>query len=266
MLADVMNQGIKAILESYPAVGDILADFEVGCVGCQVGTCLLKDVVTIHNLTSDQEAELWSRISAIISPGSIVTPVVPKTRTEKGSAPNAMSPAFRKMMDEHAYILRVLDQIPVLTAQLNLARDHETVTRILQFIQQYADGYHHAKEEAVLFGFFSPEEEIIKVMLNEHVQGRQLRARVQAGLERQEPAAIIEGLMAFRDLLMEHIKKEDTILYPWMDRVLDTRQVGELFAQCAAVDADYQSVAREFEAFVVSLETSIKEEIYHESH
>jgi len=36
-------------------------------------------------------------------------------------------------------------------------------------------------------------------------------------------------MTAYAKLLTEHIKKEDEILYPWIDRSLTTTQVGELF-------------------------------------
>jgi hemerythrin-like domain-containing protein len=55
-------------------------------------------------------------------------------------------------------------------------------------------------------------------------------------------------------VLAEHIKKEDEILYPWMDRNLSMRQVGELFARFRAVDARFAEDREKYESFVGRLE------------
>jgi hemerythrin-like domain-containing protein len=60
--------------------------------------------------------------------------------------------------------------------------------------------------------------------------------------------------MAYRQLLSEHIKKEDEILYPWMDRILTTRQIGELFAKFSEVDNQMGFSPEKYEHFVAKLE------------
>ena len=47
-----LDQPIKDVITGNPQVGALLAEYDVGCVTCQVGTCLLKDVVAIHGLSS----------------------------------------------------------------------------------------------------------------------------------------------------------------------------------------------------------------------
>lgn len=44
------GESIMNVLKTYPGIGDILARYEIGCVTCGVGVCLLKDVVAIHGL------------------------------------------------------------------------------------------------------------------------------------------------------------------------------------------------------------------------
>ena len=63
-----LNTGIKNVIQDFPEVGKILDEFGIGCAPCSVGDCLLKDVVSIHNLGPVQERALMARISRVIYP------------------------------------------------------------------------------------------------------------------------------------------------------------------------------------------------------
>ncbi len=65
---------------------------------------------------------------------------------------------------------------------------------------------------------------------------------------------IAENLMAYKELLTEHIRKEDEILYPWMDNQLSTRQVGELFTKFAEADQLMGFSPDKYEHFIDQLE------------
>ena len=54
---------IQDVMETYPAIGEILARYDIGCVTCKVGICLLKDVVSIHGLSKDDEARIETEIN-----------------------------------------------------------------------------------------------------------------------------------------------------------------------------------------------------------
>ena len=66
-------------------------------------------------------------------------------------------------------------------------------------------------------------------------------------------------LAGYAGVLSEHIKKEDEILYPWMDRNLSVRQVGELFARFLAVDERFAEERKKYESFVDRLEEAYAE-------
>ena len=52
-----LNKGIKEIIDQFPEVEKILAEYGIGCGPCSVGICELKDIVDIHNLPPEQEQE-----------------------------------------------------------------------------------------------------------------------------------------------------------------------------------------------------------------
>ena len=137
-------------------------------------------------------------------------------------------------------IKRLLACVPGLSAHLSLdtveGRNH--VLAAVDFIRNYADRYHHAKEEDILFKYFDESGDILQAMHQDH---RTARAHVQAVLQavdRRDAAGVAQHLEAYRALLTEHINKEDTVLYPWMDRNLEDRAIGELFGAFQRMDTE----------------------------
>lgn len=61
------DRSIQDVMQSYPEIGEILGRFDIGCVTCKVGICLLKDVVSIHGLSKDDEAKIEQEINAHLS-------------------------------------------------------------------------------------------------------------------------------------------------------------------------------------------------------
>ena len=62
-----MDKGIKELIDQNPVIADILNEYEIGCGPCNVGTCLLKDIVKIHSLPEAAEKELYERIGRALS-------------------------------------------------------------------------------------------------------------------------------------------------------------------------------------------------------
>jgi hypothetical protein len=58
------DKAIQDVMQSYPEIGDILASYDIGCTTCKVGICLLKDVVSIHGLSKEDEAKIEQEIKA----------------------------------------------------------------------------------------------------------------------------------------------------------------------------------------------------------
>ncbi len=65
-MEDYMNRQMKELIEEYPALNDLLAEYDIGCGPCTVGICLLKDIVQIHQMDPEKEKELMSRITEVI--------------------------------------------------------------------------------------------------------------------------------------------------------------------------------------------------------
>ncbi|HWI40104.1 MAG TPA: hypothetical protein VNX25_01285 [Verrucomicrobiae bacterium] len=63
------DKAIQDVLKDHPPIGTILAAHDIGCVTCKVGICLLKDVVSIHGLSAEQEARIEREIRDYLAKG-----------------------------------------------------------------------------------------------------------------------------------------------------------------------------------------------------
>lgn len=255
---EMLNRPVKEVIADHPAVGAILGESKIGCVDCGVGTCLLKDVVDIHHLAPEAERDMMERIARAVEPGHTAPVPLPE---RKAAAPGraGASPPIRKLVAEHVWIKRWAALIPLVAERLDLESDagRQLVLEGVEFIRSYADRYHHAKEEDILFGYFSPDLDILQAMLTDHETARGHVRAVVAGVESRDAAAVRQNLLAYAALLLEHIRKEDDILYPWMDRLLLDSQVGQMHARFADVDRQFGDLPRRLENFVAELEARL---------
>ena len=254
-----LDAPIKEIIRQFPKVGEILEDYNIGCVPCSVGSCLFKDIIEIHNLSSEDEQALMKKIAKVIYPDREVN--IPKIeRKSRKSGEFKYSPPIKKLVDEHVVIKKLVALIPAIIEKLDLEsdRDREIVRSSIDFIRNYADKYHHAKEEEILFKCFDQNLDILEVMHQDHETARgHVRATLE-GLDKKDKPVVTEHLAAYHELLKGHIKKEDEILYPWIDRNLSDTQVGELYTKFNKVDEEFGEAPKKYEEFINRLEEQFK--------
>jgi hemerythrin-like domain-containing protein len=262
-----LNKGIKEVIKEFPQVGILLNEAGIGCVTCSVGTCLLKDVISIHGLPKAQERAVMAKITKVIDPDADIDIPDTDTAAEIPAMPQTIkySPPVKRLVEEHDRIKRLLALIPyiVFKIQQEAEMDADIIEHCAFFIQNYADKYHHAKEEDILFKYTDESRDIIQVMLEDHRTGRNFVKQVLAGLTAGRRDDVINGLESYRELLTQHIKKEDDILYPWIDRTLSTRQVGEMLSSFNEADEDFylSNITEQFDAFLDRVENSYRQEL-----
>ena len=174
----------------------------------------------------------------------------------------------KALVDEHRLILRMialLERNAPKTAEGSYLNWQFYLDGI-DFIRQYADRFHHAKEEDVLFkalvdNGMPKDNSPVAAMLMEHDQGRNfVRAMVSAVLEAQAGRTdayqeIADNATGYATLLRDHIAKEDDILYPLSERVLpESVRAGVLVGYQAAeaqVSSDfsehYNAIVKQYE-------------------
>ena len=137
------------------------------------------------------------------------------------------------MVHEHTLILRMIVLVEKKKEEIKDPNfsDWNFFLDAIDFIRNYADKFHHAKEEDVLFRELvkngMPEKSSpIEAMLIAHDQGREFVQNMEAAAtealqgEKPDIDRIVTNAEGYIALLREHIKTEDTILYPLAERVL----------------------------------------------
>ncbi len=135
------------------------------------------------------------------------------------------------LSDEHQNILRVIDATISECEQIENGKKLENTffENVIDFIKNYADKYHHAKEEDILFKVMLENSESmhcnpIPVMLHEHETGRHFVKGMEDGLSEGNKEKILENARGYGSLLQEHIYKEDNVLYPMAEEALNDHQ------------------------------------------
>jgi hemerythrin-like domain-containing protein len=234
-MTEIIERGIKDLIAEHPAIGGLLEREGISCVTCQAGTCRTRDIIEVHGLSVERERSIIAAIAAVVYPGRVVEiPTLPRAAPTSG----ALAPPLRVLVDEHLVIKRWLALVPTVAAALRAA-DSSVVeaARIgLRFLREYADHFHHAKEEETLFPRFDPEPETVRSMKAEHVTARGCVRDAAAALDAGQTGAAADALLAHGELLADHIRKEDEILFPWMNGRLATAEVGRLYAAIADIE------------------------------
>ena len=145
--------------------------------------------------------------------------------------------ATTALRSEHGHILAMIScLVSACKAAENVDMfDSDTFRDGLDFIQNYADAWHHAKEEGLLF----PALEAagmprgggpIAVMLNEHelcrTYVRQIGKNLEAASNGDHSAIqlVLRFTLAYADLLTQHIQKENNILFNMADQILSPEE------------------------------------------
>lgn len=169
----------------------------------------------------------------------------------------------KDLMDEHQNILRVIALSLKECDNLESGKplNKGLINDIVLFIRKYADGFHHAKEEDILFvAMLENQQNLhcnpIPVMLSEHDAGRQyVKAMIEA-LDKGSIDELVENIRGYCFLLSQHIYKEDNVLYPMAEDALQDEQKTIVEATYAAVQqSDF--IHMDIHLFIDSLEQRV---------
>ena len=150
---------------------------------------------------------------------------------------------------EHRVIQRMLSVVHAVADRIDAgeAVPPDALERMIDFIRNFADAFHHAKEEDLLFvrageRGLPTEGGPIGVMLMEHDEGRGYVRGMADALERYAAGddaartALTTNARNYADLLARHIDKEDQILYPMIDSLLTPEDQTDLIERFGEVE------------------------------
>jgi hemerythrin-like domain-containing protein len=150
------------------------------------------------------------------------------------------------LSEEHQIILKALRVLLLECEKMESGKalDRLYFEKVVDFIKNYADTFHHAKEEDILFkamleNLHGMHCNPIPVMLNEHEAGRNFVLGLEQGLRNNATLQILENARGYCYLLQSHIYKEDNVLYPMAEQALNNEQKERILALYTEQDTKF---------------------------
>jgi hemerythrin-like domain-containing protein len=160
------------------------------------------------------------------------------------------------LINEHVYIKIVLKAVKKVSVDLMNGGevDDELYRNIIDFVRNFADKYHHQKEENYLFNRMSesPKNNAaahapIQGMLLEHDIGRKYISNLEKALNdyksgnKDSKVNIISYGIVYTDLLEDHIFKEDNVIFQYALRVIDEDEAKFLEKEFNNIEEDVEN-------------------------
>lgn len=171
-----------------------------------------------------------------------------------------MSEVINILMKEHENILKFVEILEEKSNSMEKKIDKEFFRKAIDFIRNYADKFHHAKEEDILFKEFNKCAEEgcvhcnpVEQMLYEHDLGRNFVKGIEEGLKENNNKKITENSLGYIQLIKEHIFKEDNILYPMAEESLSEKTKKEMAVKFEKIAKERKKETEKNIKFVKSL-------------
>jgi hemerythrin-like domain-containing protein len=174
------------------------------------------------------------------------------------------------LIQEHQLILKYVDLMER-CASLNLQNPDLQILFdqsefFIDFIHEFADTFHHAKEENILFRYLDIPGVLthcnpIPQMSHEHEQARGYVRNMENALRSKNLHDLAENAQHYACLLKMHIYKEDNILYPMAEQGLSDELKASISKEYAETEARLNSPAiwEKYEALRIKLENNLTE-------
>lgn len=175
--------------------------------------------------------------------------------------------ATQTLEEEHHIIQMVVGVMAALVEDLDkgVAPEADVLRKLVEFMQTFADKCHHGKEEKILFPLLEAKGVPVTgcplgILIHEHQSGRKLVAELAEAVKAYETGipkdkeplcASMRGLV---NLYPNHIWKEDYLLFPMTDKILDENEQQELAINFEQVEKEIgPDVHRRFEKLAATL-------------
>lgn len=156
-----------------------------------------------------------------------------------------METATKNLENDHVYILRLIDVMERMVLEISTELKH--IELAVNLIKNYADGFHHSKEEHILFPFlvkkgFSVDQGPVSVMLHEHTEGRKFVKGMEDEInnikngDESSFTILYENMQGYIDLLRSHIGKENKVLFRMADKALTPEDQEELLKEFGTLE------------------------------
>ncbi len=155
------------------------------------------------------------------------------------------SEAIEKLYNEHNVIKSVISNIDKVCSlsKSDPEKYKETMAILIGFFRNYADKFHHYKEEKLLFPLMTERNDslkdgIISEMLDNHNDFRDMVKAIEQAVNNGNYEDSNSLLIKYTGLLLDHIAVEDDELFQIAETLFDVQELEKL-------SGDFEDIDRE---------------------
>lgn len=152
---------------------------------------------------------------------------------------------IQTMLDEHEVICQAEEIIENLdkTWEADADKYKATVTTLIEFFREYADGYHHRKEEEVLFPAINDHpdfvlQEIIEEFETHHEDFREYTVTIEEALNEGDFEKSYKELNTYLQDLLDHIAAENDELFVLAETLMDEEDLETIYFKFKDIDME----------------------------
>ena len=178
------------------------------------------------------------------------------------------------LRNEHGLIRRFVDLLSVAVARLEVddPPPRAFFDNGIEFVRGFSDGFHHKKEELVMFVQLAQKKNgaidgQIEALRYQHDQGRGFIKAIAGALDGyadgdlNATAIVRENAAAFASLLKHHIHTEDHIFFPMAQETMTSDELETLGRKFEKVqDVHGADTFQRYDKLVVDLDAMLTEE------
>lgn len=156
-----------------------------------------------------------------------------------------MNDPIKVLYDEHDIISTVIEAARNSSALLGQdeARYEQTVRRMIDFFRNYADKFHHHKEEEILFPEMCKRNEmlqsgVIQEMLEHHTEFREMIASIESFLDKKNYMRASQQLNIYCEALLDHIAVENDEVFQMAESLFTPNELDGMYFRFSDCDKD----------------------------
>jgi hemerythrin-like domain-containing protein len=153
-----------------------------------------------------------------------------------------MNQYLKTLYDEHEIITNAIDAAQ--QAKSLIGKDdalyEDTVRKLISFFRNYADRFHHYKEEEILFPEMNKRNEmladgVIREMFDNHEDFRDMIRNIEEKLNAKKFPEVQSQLEKYAGALLDHIAAENNEVFPMAETLFsenEMKDIGYRFNDC----------------------------------
>lgn len=164
------------------------------------------------------------------------------------------------MYDEHDFIVKAEKVIESLanTWENNPEEYADKIKKLVEFFREYADGYHHRKEEDVLFPAIKDHpdfvlQDIIDEFETHHEDFREYATEIVESVNEGRFSDSFKVLKQYINDLQDHIAAENDELFVLAESLMDETQLENIYFKFKDIDIELgEERKKEYESMIDS--------------